>query len=60
VTRRGELDTALRWAAAAGGPALLDLRVQEEENVYPMVPPGAALGDVIEEPVPPVRPATIR
>jgi acetolactate synthase I/II/III large subunit len=60
VTRRGELDTAFRWAAAAGGPALLDLRVQEEENVYPMVPPGAALGDVIEEPVPPVRPATIR
>ncbi|MDH3225072.1 MAG: biosynthetic-type acetolactate synthase large subunit, partial [Gemmatimonadota bacterium] len=34
----GALEAALDWAEAEAGPTLLDLRVQEEENVYPMVP----------------------
>jgi acetolactate synthase-1/2/3 large subunit len=50
VERQGELDDALDWADAARGPVLLDLRVAREENVYPMVPPGAALDQVVPAP----------
>ncbi len=50
VTRAEELAGALRWAHAAPGPALLDIRVAPEENVYPMVPPGASIGDLVESP----------
>jgi acetolactate synthase-1/2/3 large subunit len=32
------------------GPFLIDFLVEPEENVYPMVPPGAALAEIIEEP----------
>ena len=32
------------------GPFLIDFVVEPEENVYPMVPPGAALAEVLEEP----------
>ena len=32
------------------GPFLIDFVVEPEENVYPMVPPGAALAEIIEEP----------
>jgi acetolactate synthase-1/2/3 large subunit len=46
-----DLDGALRWAEAEAGPALLDLRVCREENVYPMVPPGAALHQVVAAPL---------
>ena len=32
------------------GPFVIDFRVEPEENVYPMVPPGAALAEQIEAP----------
>jgi acetolactate synthase-1/2/3 large subunit len=50
VERADDLGDALRWAESARGPALLDLRVVAEENVYPMVPPGAALHEVVAGP----------
>jgi acetolactate synthase-1/2/3 large subunit len=34
------------------GPALIDFVVEEEENVYPMIPAGQTIGELIEEPVP--------
>ena len=51
VSRAEDLHDALAWADAARGPTLLDLRVLREENVYPMVPPGAALHEVVDSPV---------
>jgi acetolactate synthase I/II/III large subunit len=51
VNRRDELGAAIRWADAATGPVVLDLRVRIEDNVYPIVPPGAALHELVEEPV---------
>ena len=30
------------------GPALLDIRIPPEENVYPMVPPGAGVQEMID------------
>ena len=32
------------------GPFLINFMVEPEENVYPMVPPGAAVAEFIEEP----------
>jgi acetolactate synthase-1/2/3 large subunit len=32
------------------GPFLIDFMVEPEENVYPMVPPGASLAEVLEAP----------
>jgi len=50
VARGEELAGALCWASTTDGPALLDLRVRPEENVYPMVPPGAALHELVSAP----------
>ena len=41
---------AIEQAMAEPGPFLIDFIVEPEENVYPMVPPGAALAEVLEEP----------
>jgi acetolactate synthase-1/2/3 large subunit len=41
---------AIERAMAEPGPFLIDFVIEPEENVYPMVPPGAALAEVIEEP----------
>lgn len=47
VTRREELGEALQWARTTPGPVLLEVRVQMEETVLPMVPAGAATGEMI-------------
>jgi len=52
VDRVEDLEGALCWAAHTDGPMLLDLRIVSEENVYPMVPPGAALDELVTEPQP--------
>jgi acetolactate synthase-1/2/3 large subunit len=33
------------------GPVLVDFIVEQEENVYPMIPSGMTVFDMIEEPV---------
>ncbi len=45
-----ELEPALAWAEAEPGPVLLDLHVEREDNVYPMVPSGAALDEMVTTP----------
>jgi len=50
VERKEEVVPAIERAMAEPGPFLLDFVVEPEENVYPMVPPGASLSEVIEEP----------
>ena len=32
------------------GPVVVDFRVTYDENIYPMVPPGASLDETIEVP----------
>jgi len=41
--------SAIKQAMEHQGPFLIDFRVKPGENVYPMVPPGAALSETIEE-----------
>jgi acetolactate synthase-1/2/3 large subunit len=50
VTTALDVDTALTKAASSKGPYLLNFLVSQEENVYPMVAPGASLADTIEDP----------
>ncbi|MQC19401.1 MAG: biosynthetic-type acetolactate synthase large subunit [Chloroflexi bacterium] len=48
VTEPGEVVEAIREADAHPGPVLLDFRVMADDNVWPMVPAGAALGETVE------------
>ena len=50
VTRKEEVVPAIQQAMGEPGPFLIDFIVEPEENIYPMVPPGAALSEVLEEP----------
>jgi acetolactate synthase-1/2/3 large subunit len=50
VTDKVQVPAAIEQAMAHPGPFLIDFIVEPEENVYPMVPPGAALAEIIEEP----------
>jgi acetolactate synthase I/II/III large subunit len=50
VTRRDEVRPALEQAMAHDGPFLINFIVEPEENVYPMVPQGAANIEFIERP----------
>ena len=50
VKHREEVVPAIERAMAEQGPFLIDFVVESEENVYPMVPPGASLAEVMEEP----------
>ena len=52
VTRPDQVADAYAQANAASGPFLIDFRVKEEVNVYPMVAPGAAVDELIRRPKP--------
>lgn len=41
-----EVETVLRQGISTPGPVLMDFRVDREEGVYPMVRPGAYIGDM--------------
>jgi acetolactate synthase-1/2/3 large subunit len=50
------LEEAVRDATERPGPALLEFMIEQEANVFPMIPPGASLSDAIEdEPAPTPR-----
>jgi acetolactate synthase-1/2/3 large subunit len=51
VTTRADMSDALRHARAAAGAVVIDFRVTQEDTVYPMVSPGAALHEMIKRPV---------
>jgi acetolactate synthase-1/2/3 large subunit len=51
VERRADLGPSLERARAHAGPVVLDIRIEREANVWPIVPPGGANADLIEEPV---------
>ena len=47
VSKPEELEEAFQWLLDYDGPALLDMRIDRDENVFPMVAPGAPLDDII-------------
>jgi acetolactate synthase-1/2/3 large subunit len=44
----GEVDDAIRFAQAVDGPALVWFEIAEEQNVFPIMPAGKGLSDLIE------------
>ncbi|HEU5421902.1 MAG TPA: biosynthetic-type acetolactate synthase large subunit, partial [Nitrolancea sp.] len=48
VSHPGEVDEAIRWAQAIDGPALLEFQVNQEANVFPMIPSGGSVSEMIE------------
>jgi acetolactate synthase-1/2/3 large subunit len=51
VTGREQVEAAVERARATSGTVLIDFRVEQEDSVYPMVPSGAALHDMIRRPL---------
>ncbi len=52
VTRREEIEGAVGQARANQGVTVIDFRVEQEDSVYPMVPAGADLQEMIRRPSP--------
>jgi acetolactate synthase-1/2/3 large subunit len=54
VEKPSELGSALQAALAEPGPYLLNIKVSPNENVYPMVPAGGAINEMVLGPPQPV------
>ena len=54
VTERAEVIPAVQRARETEGTVVIDFRVEQEDSVYPMVPAGADLHDMIRRPKPSV------
>ena len=51
ITKREEVADAVAYANSISGPVLLEFVVEMEEAVFPMVPAGADLDDMLRRPV---------
>ncbi|GHG59668.1 acetolactate synthase [Alishewanella longhuensis] len=49
ITRKDEVESALDAMFTWPGPYLLHVRIDEKDNVWPLVPPGAANEDMLTE-----------
>jgi acetolactate synthase-1/2/3 large subunit len=54
VRTRAEVTQAVGAARAHRGPRLIEFRVEQEDSVFPLVPPGAALHEMIRRPNSPI------
>jgi acetolactate synthase-1/2/3 large subunit len=60
VERAEDTPGTLRRAMAHEGPALVEFVIEQEANVFPMIPPGASLSEPIEsEPAPAPAPTLV-
>jgi acetolactate synthase-1/2/3 large subunit len=50
VSKRSEIAAAVEKARASTGTVVIDFRVEQEDSVYPMVPSGADLHNMIRRP----------
>jgi acetolactate synthase I/II/III large subunit len=50
VTARGDVTSTIRSARESKDSVLIDFRVEQEDSVYPMVPAGAPLHEMIRRP----------
>ncbi len=48
VREAGELEDAVSDAARLAGPTLVEFVIEQEANVFPMIPPGGSLSEPIE------------
>ena len=52
MTERSQVESAIRQAQQTKGTVVIDFRVEKEDSVYPMVPAGADLHNMIRRPMP--------
>jgi acetolactate synthase-1/2/3 large subunit len=52
VTQREQMEESVRFARRHDGPVLIEYKIEKEEIVYPMVPAGADLHNMIRRPLP--------
>jgi acetolactate synthase-1/2/3 large subunit len=57
VESGSEVEQAVREALDQPGPALVEFQIEQEANVFPMIPPGASLSEPIEAEPSPLVPA---
>ena len=50
VSEKGQVEPAIKEALEHPGPVVIDFHVEPEENVYPFIPPGGSVAEVLEEP----------
>jgi acetolactate synthase-1/2/3 large subunit len=50
VDHAGELQEAIDWAARTPGCVIVDVAIEQERNVYPMIPSGQSVAAMIEDP----------
>jgi len=50
VDRADELEEAIDWAARTPGCTIVDVAIEQERNVYPMIPSGLSVASMIEDP----------
>lgn len=51
ITKRKDVIDAIGFAQETSGPVLIEFQVEKEDSVYPMVPSGAALDEMIRRPI---------
>ncbi|MFH1415915.1 MAG: biosynthetic-type acetolactate synthase large subunit [Elusimicrobiota bacterium] len=49
IEKKKDVEAAIRTALKCNGPVVMDFIVEKEENVYPMVPAGAAIDEILLE-----------
>ncbi len=52
VTKNEEVDEAINKALDTDGPIIVEFAVVKEDNVYPMIPAGQTVNDMIDNPEP--------
>jgi acetolactate synthase-1/2/3 large subunit len=50
VTRKDEVGPAVKQAMEWSGPVLVDFQVEQTENIYPFIPPGTGVDNIVEDP----------
>ncbi|MQG07930.1 MAG: biosynthetic-type acetolactate synthase large subunit [SAR202 cluster bacterium] len=55
VTDKTEVSPAIQTAINTPGPVIVEFIVRQEENVYPFIPSGQTVNDMIEEPQPEIK-----
>ena len=51
ATSQDELESVIKEAMAHDGPVVVDFQISQEANVYPMIPAGESISELIEEPI---------
>ncbi len=49
VTKKEDVEPAIRKAIETKGPVLIDVKIEKDDSVFPMVPAGAPISEVFDE-----------